>query len=101
MAIHYENYKRFSKRQGFVGPACRPQSAQAVSARWFAVDCRDCKNALMGKRVISRVGQVGNVTMVEADYVMIDILARVEYRDLDADWALMPPISEIFGEVEK
>jgi len=51
MAIHYANYEKFSKGQGFVGALCRPVSAMAVSARWLAVDCADCRSAIVGRLV--------------------------------------------------
>jgi hypothetical protein len=105
MAIHYENYRRFSKGQGFIGPACGAVSAQAVSERWFAVDCPDCKLMLCGKRVVCRDSRVGTIEVRERNGVWIKIDGGIgEWTSLDVldlDWAPMPPTSEIFSEVEE
>lgn len=103
MAIHYENYARFSKGQGFIGAACRPVSPQAKSARWKAVDCRECKNALIGRHVISRGGTLGTVESVDPFGVSINLAAtgellRVQFETLDESWAPMPSMEEMFGD---
>jgi hypothetical protein len=102
MSIHYENYSRFSKGQGFAGVACRAVSAQASSPRFSAVDCMPCKETLIGKRVISRRGVTGGVTEVDvaagAVWIrpLMDRLAiHVPFRDLDTDWTVLN-LDEIF-----
>lgn len=100
MAIHYENYKAFSKGQGFVGSACRPISPQATTLRWFASDCPACKATLVGKRIVSRNGDVGVIDEVSSYCAIIkrrrqsDLL--IPFRQLDEDWALLN-LDEIFG----
>lgn len=100
MAIHYENYARFSKGQGYIGSACRAISGQARTKRWFATDCRDCKNALRGRQVISRDPRVGFIERVEFDGVWIkpdgDVGVFVFYDDLDKDWAPLN-VDDIFA----
>lgn len=103
MSIHYENYSRFSKGQGFAGVACRTVSAQASSPRFSAVDCTPCKETLIDKKVISRRGVTGKVTEVDmttgAVWIrpLMDRLAiQVPFRDLDADWTVLN-LDEIFG----
>lgn len=103
MAIHYENYARFSKGQGFIGSACRPVSPQAKSARWKAVDCRECKNTLVGRHVISRHATLGVIESVDPFGVWINPAAtgetlRKTFEQLDEDWAPMPSIEELFGD---
>lgn len=102
MAIHYENHRRFSRGQGFIGAACRPVSAQAKSARWKAVDCRECKNTLIGRAVISRSGAVGKITEITPLTVTVRLGASVDLdvtlERLDEDWAPMPPMEELFGD---
>lgn len=97
--IHYENYRRFSKGQGYIGSMCRPAGGpMATSARWFATDCRDCKRKIAGRRVINQIGEVGEILSVEVDGVWIrDQVDLVSWRWLDEFWAPMPPIAEIFG----
>jgi len=101
MAIHYENYKTFSKGQGFVGVACRVKSPQASTTRLFASDCFECKKkALAGKLIISREGEVGRVVEVFADRVELQREERplryVMMAELDTDWAPLD-LDEIFG----
>lgn len=103
MAIHYENYGRFSKGQGFIGASCRPVSPQAKSARWKGVDCRECKDTLTGRHVISRHGTLGVIESVDMFGVWIHMSAtgeslRKTFDQLDEEWAPMPPMEEIFGD---
>ncbi len=102
MSIHYENYSRFSKGQGFAGVACRTVSAQASSPRFSAVDCTPCKETLIGKKVISRFGATGEVTVVDMTAGVVWVRPpmdrlnlRVPFRDLDADWTVLN-LDEIF-----
>lgn len=105
MAIGYENYRRFSKGQGFVGEACHIPGKgggghQATSKRWFAVDCWPCRRTLIGKRIVSREGRVATVVSVEATGVAIDEGGVLTWLELDEEWTLFPSVAEIFGEVE-
>lgn len=88
MSIHYENYKAFSKGQGYIGSACRTKSAQAATSRWFACDCPSCKLTLLGRTVKS--GRwLGTVEEVYADRVVMRIagtLRVVSFNDLDTEW---------------
>ena len=91
MAIHFENYKTFSKGQGFVGVACRTKSPQASTQRWFACDCSACKLTLLNRRVVRIDGEdFGRVHEVYADRVLVarvngDLLT-VNLRDFDDEW---------------
>lgn len=90
MSIHYENYKAFSKGQGFVGSACRPAGGpMATTLRWFACDCPKCKLTLLGKRVARSTGEVGTIEEVFADRVIVeyaDALHVVSLKELDTYW---------------
>lgn len=105
MAIHYENYARFSKGQGFIGAACRPVSGQAKTARFHACDCAECKKTLIDRLVISREGATGEIVSVTATGVEIDFGGRanlaVDFVELDESWAPLPPLEEIFGDAGK
>lgn len=103
MAIHFENYRTFSKGQGFIGSACRPISPQAKSARWKAVDCRECKNTLVGRVVISRDMSTGAIESIDVYGVSIVMsatgeFARVPWDAFDDKWAPMPSMEELFGD---
>ncbi len=97
MSIHYENYKAFSKGQGFVGSACRPAGGPlATTLRWFACDCAKCKLTLLGKRVANTADHtVGTIEEIFSDRVTIlergaAALRVVMFRELDRDWELAP-----------
>lgn len=102
MAIHFENYKTFSKGQGFIGVACRTKSPQASTPRLFACDCLPCKQeVLMGKMLISRAGEVGVVAEVFTDRVELrresgNVVHFVTMAELDTNWAPLD-IDAIFG----
>lgn len=101
MAIHFENYKTYSKGQGFIGALCRPVSPQAKAARWKAVDCPECRTQIIGRRVVSRSGQVGNVEILRSSGVEIridgdDVIHLVNLDDFDHEWAPFPSMDEIF-----
>lgn len=101
MAIHFENYKTFSKGQGYIGVACRTKSPQASTPRLFACDCFECKKkALTGKTLISRAGEVGRVVEVFTDRVELQRDERtprfILMAELDTDWAPLD-LDEIFG----
>lgn len=100
MAIHYENYKAFSKGQGYLGSRCRAISPQAKTPRWKATDCQACKNSLVDMPVISRGAEVGIITSVTGSIVIIErkhaTSILVSYGDLDVDWAPLS-IAQIFG----
>lgn len=101
MAIHFENYKSFSRGQGFVGVACRIKSPQASTTRLFACDCYECKKqALLGKLLISREGETGRVAEVFSDRVELQRIDRparyVSMGELDTDWAPLD-LDHIFG----
>ena len=101
MAIHFENYKTYSKGQGFIGAACKPVSPQAKTLRWKATDCPACKETLIGKTIVSRHGDIGEITECSAHGVIIkrpgqsDLL--ISYGTLDDDWVPLP-LAELFGE---
>lgn len=102
MAIHFENYKTFSKGQGFVGVACRGLSPQASSTRWKAVDCFSCRESLAGRRVICRDGRIGSVMLARYGYMELAIegmadVQLIEVGEFDIDWAPFPPLDEIFS----
>lgn len=92
MSIHYENYKTFSKGQGYVGSACRTKSAQATTSRWFACDCPSCKLALLGREVVSDDGAAGTIEEVYPDRVYVSIPGQnphkriVSLKELDTHW---------------
>lgn len=102
MGIHYENYKAFSKGQGFVGSMCRPPGGpMATSLRWMAVDCPACKRKLEGRHVINRTATTGIIESVDAGGVRVVIgvtgdSRRVSFAELDVDWAPFD-LAEIFG----
>jgi hypothetical protein len=103
MAIHYENYKAYSKGQGFIGALCRPVSPQAKTTRWKATDCPHCKAKMIGRRVISRAGEIGNVEIIRHAGVEIrmdgsDVIEIVSLDDFDRDWAPFPAMDEIFPD---
>lgn len=87
--IHYENYKAFSKGQGYVGSACRTKSAQATTSRWFACDCPSCKLTLLGRKVTNGE-RLGRIEEVHADRVLVrsvdEVLRIVSLKELDAGW---------------
>lgn len=102
MAIHYENYRRFSKGQGFIGSLCRPISAQATTKRFHASDCIACKQRIVGRKVISRAGVIGTVLGFEGARVQILIQMEAEPIEitsgtLDQSWAPLD-IEEIFRD---
>jgi hypothetical protein len=102
MAIHFENYRTFSKGQGYIGVACRIISPQARSARWKAVDCPSCRESLKGRRVISRTGQTGTVMVARYGYMELKIegyedIQLIEVGAFDQDWAPFPALDEIFS----
>lgn len=94
--IHYENYSRFSRGQGYVGALCRTVSPQAKSMRWVAVDCGACREKIVGQRVISSTieGEQGEIEKVLSTGVFVRIFdssfpARVvvvNWRDFDFEW---------------
>lgn len=101
MAIHFENYKTYSKGQGFIGVACRTKSPQASTKRLFACDCFECKRkALAGKLIISRTGETGRIVEVFADRVELQLHERplryILMSELDTDWAPLD-LGAIFG----
>lgn len=91
MAIHYQDFKRFSKGQGYVGVACRIINPMADTKRFYACDCMACKLTLLNRRVVTTGGDdYGRVFEVYVDRVIIarpdgDLLT-VNYRDFDANW---------------
>ncbi len=103
MAIHFENYRTFSKGQGFIGSACRPISPQAKTARWKACDCRECKETLVGRTVISRGQTVGRIERINPIGVVISMPTEINvtWDELDSQWAPLPPMTELFGETEE
>lgn len=91
MAIHYQNFKAFSKGQGYAGAMCRSKFVTASTRRWFATDCMTCKLKLLNRRVVMLNGDdFGRVFEVYADRVLVarpggDLLT-VNYKDLDEKW---------------
>lgn len=101
MAIHFENYKTFSKGQGYIGVACRTKSPQASTTRWFATDCSACKQKLVGKHIISRTASTAVIESVDSSGVWAVAGAsgdsfRIMYQELDTGWAPFD-LDEIFG----
>lgn len=93
--IHYENYSRFSRDQGYAGSLCRTISGQAKTMRWVAVDCGACREKLVGRRVISASvqGESGVVEKVLSTGVFVringgeNVVVRVvNWRDFDFEW---------------
>ena len=91
MAIHFQNFKTFSKGQGYAGVACRTKNASASTQRWFACDCSACKLTLLNRRVVSDNDEFGRIFEVYSDRVLVaqasgDLLT-VNFHDLDEHWA--------------
>lgn len=95
MSIHYENYKAFSRGQGFVGSACRPLGGpMATTLRWYACDCPKCKLTLLGRKV---TGPHGDAVIEEVypDRVIVRWADRTDlhvvmFKDLDTKWEAIP-----------
>lgn len=101
MAIHFENYKTFSKGQGFIGVACRTKSPQASTPRLFASDCLACKQTLVGRHIISRAATTAIIESADSSGVwalmgMTGETHRIMYQALDTYWAPFD-LDEIFG----
>lgn len=102
MTIHYENYKRFSKGQGFAGVLCAGLGAQVSSKRFFATDCMPCKEKVVDKVIVSRHSEIGLIEWVEARgaHVLIGQGERwITWREMDDDWAPLDVIiTETFND---
>lgn len=85
--IHYKDLQRFSKGAGYIGPLCRAVNAQATSTRWYAVDCRDCKDALPGRQIVNGRGDVTTIEWVGVDHVRAEPYGYVTYREIDSQWS--------------
>jgi hypothetical protein len=102
MAIHYENYQRFSKGQGFAGVLCRGFGVSASSKRWMAVDCQACREKIVGREVISREGERGcieHATQAGIEIARGDYFAPITWAAFDKDWApLDVALAAVFGD---
>lgn len=102
MAIHYQNYRRFSVGQGYAGVLCRGLGAQASSERWPAVDCQACRDKIIDVEVISREGVRGRIVRADRSYAKM-LIGNVEWsitwREIDEDWAPVEvALRAVFGD---
>lgn len=102
MAIHYQNYKRFSAGQGYAGVICREIDAQASSERWMAVDCQNCRERLVDVEIISRDGDRGQIVRVDrhrAKVLISNVEHSISWGEIDRHWApLSLALKAVFGD---
>lgn len=102
MAIHYQNYKRFSAGQGYAGVICRGLGAWLSSERWMAVDCQNCRERLVDVEIISRDGDRGRIERVDfyrAKVLIGNVEHSISWGEIDRCWApLSLALKAVFGD---